>query len=100
MRIGWPGQARLSLVRQSPLLRGRFSFQDEVPGSRPILGAAGGGSPCQARSATRSAAAPASGRAWSTFGPHAIGAERFLAVSSGISFAQVAGPILGKRARG
>ena len=30
MRIGWPGQARLSLVRQSPLLRGRFSFQDEV----------------------------------------------------------------------
>jgi hypothetical protein len=30
MRIGWPGQARLSLVRQSPLVRGRFSFQDEV----------------------------------------------------------------------
>src|SRR5215207_3320269 len=30
--------ARLSsalLVRQSPLLRGRFSFQDEVPGSSP-----------------------------------------------------------------
>ena len=43
---------------------------------------------------------PASRRAWSTFGPHAIGAERFLAVSSGTSFAQVAGPILGKRARG
>jgi hypothetical protein len=32
MRIGWPGQARLSLVRQSPLLRGRFSFQDELQG--------------------------------------------------------------------
>jgi hypothetical protein len=30
-----PGQARLSLVRQSPLLRGRFSFQDEAGGSRP-----------------------------------------------------------------
>ena len=30
MRIGGAGQARLSLVRQSPLLRGRFSFQDEV----------------------------------------------------------------------
>jgi hypothetical protein len=29
-----PGQARLS-VRQSPLLRGRFSFQDEVGGSSP-----------------------------------------------------------------
>jgi hypothetical protein len=38
--------------------------------------------------------------AWSTFGPHAIGAERFVAVSSGTSFAQVAGAILGKRARG
>jgi hypothetical protein len=38
--------------------------------------------------------------AWSRFGPHAIGAERFLAVSSGTSFTQVAGPILGKRARG
>jgi hypothetical protein len=36
----------------------------------------------------------------STFGPHAIGAERFLAVSSGTSFAQVAGAILGKQARG
>jgi hypothetical protein len=28
-----PGQARLSLVRQCPLLRRRFSFQDEVRGS-------------------------------------------------------------------
>jgi hypothetical protein len=32
---GMPGQARLSLVRQSPLLRGRFSFQDEGAGSSP-----------------------------------------------------------------
>jgi hypothetical protein len=30
MRIGWPGRARLSLARQSPLLHGRFPFQDEV----------------------------------------------------------------------
>jgi hypothetical protein len=52
------------------------------------------------KSAGRTVAAPASGRAWSTFGPHAIGAERFVAVSSGTSFAQVAGAILGKRARG
>ena len=37
--------------------------------------------------------------AWSTFGPHAIGAERFVAVSSGASFAQVAGAILQKRIR-
>ena len=36
--------------------------------------------------------------AWSTFGPHAIGAERFATVSSGASFAQVAGGILGKQA--
>jgi hypothetical protein len=48
--------------------------------------------------------------AWSTFGPHPIGCERFLtvsnglqrspAVSSGRSFAQVAGAILRKQARG
>jgi hypothetical protein len=38
------------------------------------------------------------GVTWSTFGPHAIGAERFVAVSSGASFAQVAAAILGKRA--
>src|SRR5215216_5775629 len=38
--------------------------------------------------------------AWSTFGPHAIRAERFTTVSSGRSFAQVAGVILGKQARG
>ena len=31
----WPGRARLSLVRHSPLLRGRFSFQDEAGGSSP-----------------------------------------------------------------
>jgi ribosomal protein S18 acetylase RimI-like enzyme len=37
MRIGWPGHARLSLVRQSPLLRGRFSFQDEVDRARTIV---------------------------------------------------------------
>jgi hypothetical protein len=37
-------------------------------------------------------------RAWSTFGPHTIGAQRFIAVSSGASFAQVAGTILGKQA--
>jgi hypothetical protein len=36
--------------------------------------------------------------AWSTFGPHSIGAERFPTVSSGASFAQVAGAILGKQA--
>jgi hypothetical protein len=30
-----PGQAQLSLVRQSPLLHGRFSFQDEAAGSSP-----------------------------------------------------------------
>ena len=38
-------------------------------------------------------------RAWSTFGPHPIGAERFATVSSGRSFAQVAGAILGKQGR-
>jgi hypothetical protein len=52
MRIGWPGQARLSLVRQSPLLllRGRFSFQDEVAGSspaRPTISALSCGNACR-----------------------------------------------------
>jgi hypothetical protein len=37
---------------------------------------------------------------WSTFGPHAIGVERFATVSSGRSFAQVAGAILRKQAHG
>ena len=46
----------------------------------------------------RSAAAPTSGTCLVPFGPHAIGTERFLAVSSGASFAQVAGAILGKQA--
>jgi hypothetical protein len=39
------------------------------------------------------------GPAWSTFGPHATGAERFLTVSSGTPFAQVAEAILGKQGR-
>jgi len=62
-----------------------------------LVGAAGGGLPCQPRSATRCAAAPRAGRAWSTFGPNPIGAERFAAVSNGASFAQVVGTILGKQ---
>ena len=37
--------------------------------------------------------------AWSTFGPQPIGTERFATVSSGASFAQVAGAILQKQAR-
>ena len=40
---------------------------------------------------------------WSTFGPHAIGAERFATVSSGLQryvVPQAAGTILGKQARG
>ena len=38
-------------------------------------------------------------RPWSTFGPHAIGYERFVAVSSGTSFAQGARAILQEQAR-
>jgi len=36
---------------------------------------------------------------WSTFGPPAIGTERFITVSNGTSFMQVAGAILGKQVR-
>jgi hypothetical protein len=49
------------------------------------------------KSANAERRCPRAGHAWSTFGPHAIGAERFVAVSSGTSFAQVAGAILGKQ---
>jgi hypothetical protein len=38
------------------------------------------------------------GRVWSTFGPHAIGAQRFTTVSYGTSFVQVAGAIQRKQA--
>ena len=37
--------------------------------------------------------------AWSTFGPHAIGTEWSVTVSSGTSFAQVAGAMLGEQDR-
>jgi hypothetical protein len=43
------------------------------------------------------AVAPHRWGVWSTFGPHAIGAERFTTVSSGTSFAQVAGAIQEKQ---
>jgi hypothetical protein len=62
------------------------------------------GSPCQARSMTRSAAAP---RERSVPGPRLVytpsepsGSQRSPAVSSSRSFAQVVGAILGKQARG
>jgi hypothetical protein len=62
------------------------------------------GSPCQARSMTWSAAAP---RERSVPGPRLVhmpsapsGSQRSPAVSSGRSFAQVVGAILGKQARG
>jgi hypothetical protein len=45
------------------------------------------------------AAAPASDPAWSSFGPHALGTERFPTVTSGTSFAQVTGAILREHAR-
>jgi hypothetical protein len=56
------------------------------------------GLPCSTWSATPHAAAPQVTRAWSTFGPQAIGTERFPTASSGSSLAQVAGAILGKQA--
>ena len=51
------------------------------------------GPPTAGRDRTRPSH-PAPRQAWSTFGPHAIGAERFATVSNGTSFAQVAGAIL------
>jgi hypothetical protein len=51
------------------------------------------------RPATRRDREPTQARAWSTFGPQSIGAQRFVAVCNGASFAQVADVILGKQAR-
>src|SRR5215218_4779753 len=96
-----------------PVTRDSPSIQRDVPGPDParappnkaiaqaglLVGGSGGGLPCLARSAARSAAAPTGGACWSTFGPHAIGTERSLAVTTGTSFAQVADAILGKQAR-
>jgi hypothetical protein len=95
-----------------PLARDSPSIQGDVPGPDPARAPpnkaiAQAGLACRGQpagvylasqgSATRGAPLPPrAGRPWSTFGPHAIGAERFVAVSSGGSFAQVAGPILGK----
>jgi hypothetical protein len=94
----WSGTARLyrgmSLAQTPPGL----PLQGDRPGGTRLSGAAGGGLPCQPRSATRSAAASGSERAWSMFGPHPSGAERFATVASGTSFAQVAGAILRNRA--
>jgi hypothetical protein len=83
--------------------RARAPPNKAVAGGARLLGAAGGGLPCSARSATRSAAAPRAG----VPGPRLVhmpsapsGSQRSPAVSSGRSFAQVAGAILGKQARG
>jgi hypothetical protein len=59
---------------------------------RRVRGRLGGTQVCWATELRRKS------RTWSTFGPHAIGTERFATVSSGASFAQVAGGILGKQA--
>ena len=96
-----------------PVTRDSPSTQGDVPGPDPArappnkaiaragLACRGSrrGSPCQPRSATRSAAAPRAGRTWSTSGPHTTGTERFATVSSGYLVRAGRGAILGKRAR-
>ena len=72
--------------------------QGNRPGGARLSGAAGGGLLASQGPRCGAPLPPRAGRAWSMFGPHAIGTERFLAVSSGASFAQVAGAILGKQA--
>jgi hypothetical protein len=95
-----------------PVTRDRPSIQGGCPWPRPRQGSPyqGGcragptcrgsrrGLPCLGKARGRGAPLPPrAGRAWSTFGPHAIGAERFATVSavlSGLSFARAAGAIL------
>jgi hypothetical protein len=50
----------------------RAALARRLPGGARLSGAAGGGLPCQPRSARRSAAAPASGAGLVQVGPHAI----------------------------
>src|SRR4029450_11228560 len=92
-----------------PLVRDSPSIQGDVPGPDPARappnkaiaraglacrGQPAGGSLASARSAARSAPAPPGGACLVHVGPHAIGTERFLAVASGTSLAQVAAAIL------
>jgi hypothetical protein len=111
-----PGEKPTALDRGTtmPVTRDSPSIQGDVPGQTPsglplarrsprrgsLVGGSRRGSPLPAkvRDAVRRCP-PRAGRAWSTFGLHVIGTERFATVSSGTSFAQVAGAILGKRAR-
>jgi hypothetical protein len=89
------GEGRLGTTM--PVTRGSPSIQGDVPGPDPARaplarrlpgglacrGAAGGSAlPGKVRDAARRC--PRERRAWSTFGPHAIGAERFATVSSGL----------------
>ena len=97
-----------------PLTGDSPSIQGDVPGPDParapptkavarrarLSGGSRWGSTLPRQGPRRGAPLPPRvGRAWSTFGPHPIGAERFVAVSNGASFAQVAGTILGKQAQ-
>jgi hypothetical protein len=78
----------------TPVTRDSPSIQGDVPGPDParappskavaggarLSGAAGGGLPCLGKVRDAARRCPPSGRAWSTFGPHAIGTQRFVTV--------------------
>ena len=101
----------MALARDSP------SIQGDVPGPDParappskaaaggarLSGAAGGVYLAKQGPRRGAPLPPRAGHAWSTFGPHAIGVQRFPTVSngpSGTSFAQATAAILGKQALG
>jgi hypothetical protein len=101
----------MPVTRDSPSIQGDVSGPDParaspskaVAGRGSLVGGSRRGLPCQARSAMRRAAAPASG----VLGPRLVhapsdpsGSQQSPAVSSGSSFGQVAGAILRKQARG
>jgi len=76
-KIGDSGQNAVDLhCVRAPLITWRLV---EV-----LIGASRQGLPCRARTAKRSASARAAWRGRSTFGPHAIGTQRFATVSSGL----------------
>jgi hypothetical protein len=98
----------MPVVRNSPSIQGDVSGPDpaRAPPNKAIVmaGLACRGQPAGVSLASqgppgRAPLPPRAGRAWSTFGPHAIGAERFITVSSGTSSALVSHSILRKQSR-
>jgi hypothetical protein len=70
----------------------RASPNKAIAGRGSLVGGSRRGLPCLGKVRDAARRRPRAGRAWSTFGPHAIGTERFATVTNGSEEPQVAGP--------